>query len=125
MITIDPHLQRKAIYELYAHLSQKDPAVVKMDEWLNGKPESNPFKRAETETVNIQIRTIVPQTANTWQVEWIETTRNLEGNMQGLPTTYRALVTTYSANQENITDEQLRNNPLGIYIQDFNWSTVN
>jgi|GEM_PF-102365 len=125
-ITSDTLLQRKAIYELYAHLNPADPATTKMDEWLNSKAETNPFKRAESENVSIQIRTIIPETEHTWQVEWLETTRNTSGNLQGLPATFRAMLTIYIAKQDaSISDEQLRDNPLGIYIKDFNWSKVN
>jgi len=125
-ITADANMQRQMIFRLYAKLNNQDPAFVKMNEWLNGDPKSNPFRRAETELVDIEMRTVVAQTANTWQVEWIENTRDHKGKLMFEPQVWRALITVYTAEiTKNTTDEQMLNNPLGLYVQDFNWSRVN
>jgi type IV secretory pathway TrbF-like protein len=50
-----------------------------MNEWLNGTPDSSPFKRAAKEMVSTEIKTVIPQTPDTWQVEWMETTRDRQG----------------------------------------------
>jgi len=114
------------IYEVYAKLNPQDPATQKMTNWFDGDKDANPFKRAEKETVSVQIRSILPQTENTWQVEWLETVRNKEGQLQGLPATWRALITVYTAqNDKNISEEQLRQNPLNIFVRDFSWAKVN
>lgn len=42
MVTPDVTVQRNAIFRIYSHLTQNDPAAVKMNEWLNGNPEANP-----------------------------------------------------------------------------------
>lgn len=123
MVTPDVALQRKAVFRLYAMLSPNDPATIKTNEWLNGTTESSPFKRAEKETVNVEIESVIPQTIDTWQVDWIETVRDRQGVVKGLPFRMRALVTVYSvAATPETTEEQIRNNPLGIYIRDFSWS---
>ena len=44
--------------------------------------ESSPFKRAENETVSIEIASVIPQTPDTWQVDWIETTRDTVASYQ-------------------------------------------
>ena len=67
----------------------------------------------------------LPQTADTWQVDWVETTRDRQGTVKGVPVTMRALVTTYTADTTpQTTDEQLRNNPMSIYVRDFSWSRL-
>jgi len=125
-VTADANLQKQMVFRLYAKLNPQDPATTKMNEWLNGKNSVNPFKRAETELVDIEIRTVVAQTKDTWQVEWLETVRNKDGQMQNTPQVWRALITVYTAEiTKDTTDEQLRNNPLSLYVQDFNWSRVN
>ena len=44
---------------------------------------------------------------------------------KGIPATLRALVTTYTADTTPQTsEEQLRNNPMGIYVRDFSWSRL-
>jgi type IV secretion system protein VirB5 len=125
MVTPDVALQRKAVYRVYSMLSSKDAATAKSNDWLNGTEDSSPFRRAEKETVSIEITSVLPQTPDTWQVEWVETTRDRQGTLKGQPVTWRALVTTYIAEvTPNTTDEQLRNNPLSIYVRDYSWSRI-
>lgn len=124
LVTPDVSMQRRCIFKTYSMISPNDPARPKIDEWLNGTGASNPFERAKNEMVSTEIRTVLPQTPETWQVEWIETTRDRQGMMQRSPITWRAIITVYIADASNSTDEQLRNNPLSIYIKDFSWSVV-
>jgi type IV secretion system protein VirB5 len=125
LVTPDVAMQRKAIYRLYAKLSPNDPGTTKMNEWLNGTKESNPFKRAEDEMVSIEIKTVLPQTDNTWQVDWEETTRDRQGVLKEKPTRMRALVTVYTtAPNPSTTEKQMRMNPLSIYVRDFSWSSL-
>jgi type IV secretion system protein VirB5 len=124
-VSPDVALQRKCVFKVYSMLAPNDPATPKMNEWLNGTTESSPFKRAEKEMVSIEIKTVIPQTATTWQVEWVEATRDRQGTLKGQPAAWRALVTTYIAEvTPNTTDEQLRNNPLSIFVRDYSWSRV-
>lgn len=123
VVTPDVALQRKAVYRLYSMLSANDPATAKTNEWLNGNEDSSPFKRAAKETVSTEILSVIPQTPDTWQVDWMETTRDRQGMPKGLPFRMRALVTIYAVpTTPNTTEEQVRNNPLGIYVRDFSWS---
>ncbi len=123
MVTPDIALQRRAIFRAYAMLSPSDPATAKTNEWLNGTENSSPFKRAATETVSIEIISVIPQTPETWQVDWTETTYDRQGAIAEPPFRMRAILTIYSvASTANTTEEQIRNNPLGIYISDYSWS---
>lgn len=123
MVSPDIALQRKAIFRLYSMLSSNDPATAKANDWLNGNEDSSPFKRAEKEIVSIEMASVIPQTPDTWQVDWIETTRDRQGVVKGQPVRMRALVTVYVvAATPQTTEEQVRNNPLGIYVRDFSWS---
>ena len=125
LVTPDVALQRKAVFRVYAKLSPHDPATAKMNEWLNGTEESSPFKRAAKEMVSVEIKSVLPQTPDTWQVDWVETTRDRQGTIKGQPVTLRALVTTYTAEiTPQTTDEQLRDNPMSIYVRDFSWSRL-
>ena len=92
----------------------------KMNEWLNGTPESNPFKRAATEMVSIDIKSVMPQTDSTWQIDWVETVRDRKGVIKGVPCRMRALVTVYVT--PPTAEEQIRQNPLGIFVRDFSWT---
>ena len=97
MVTPDVALQRKAIFGVYAMLSPDDPATAKMNEFLNGRPDWNPFKRAEKETVSTEIVSVMAQTPETWQVDWTETVRDRQGFVKIPPYRMRALVTMYVA----------------------------
>lgn len=123
LVTPDVALQRKAVFRLYSMLSASDPATAKANEWLNGSEDSSPFKRAAKETVSTEVLSVIPQTPDTWQVDWMETARDRQGLVKGQPTRMRALVTVYTVpTTPNTTEEQMRNNPLGIYVRDFSWS---
>jgi type IV secretion system protein VirB5 len=123
LVTPDIALQRNAVFRLYFMLSANDPASIKANEWLNGTAESNPFTRAAKETVSIEILSVIPQTPETWQVDWLETARDRQGVMLDKPFRMRALVTVYTVpSTPQTTEEQIRNNPLGIYVRDFSWS---
>lgn len=125
LVTPDVALQRAAIFRIYARLSPSDPATQKMNEWLNGNPETNPFNRARKVIAGIEIKSILPQTPDTWQIDWVETIRDRNGGLVDKPITYRALVTVYmAAPSANTTEEQIRMNPLGIYISDFSWQKL-
>jgi len=123
MVTPDVALQRKAIFSVYAMLGPDDPATAKMNEFMNGRPESSPFKRAEREMVSTEIVSVIAQSPQTWQVDWSETVRDRQGIMKNPPYRMRALVTVYVAEPApDINEAQLRNNPLGIFVSDFAWS---
>ncbi len=125
IVTPDVALQRRAVFRVYAKLSPNDPATAKMNEWLNGHPEASPFKRAEKEMVNVEIKTALRQSPDTWQVDWVETTRDRQGTVKGQPVTMRALVTVYTAEvSSQTTDDQLRNNPMSVFVRDFSWSRI-
>lgn len=121
-VTPDVALLRKSIFRIYALLSQNDPATQKMNEWLNGTKDSSPFVRAAEETVSVDIRSVMQQTPETWQVDWEEVTRDRQGLVKS-KVNWRALVTTYTAEPTTQTsEEQLRMNPIGTYVRDFSWS---
>jgi type IV secretory pathway TrbF-like protein len=123
LVTPDVALQRKAVLQVYAMLAPNDAATVRMNEWLNGTEASSPFRRAAIETVSIEVETTLQQTGETWQVDWIETTRDRQGVRKMPPQRWRALVTVYTVEATaETTEEQMRDNPLGIHVRDFTWS---
>jgi type IV secretory pathway TrbF-like protein len=122
LVTPDITLQRKAVFQVYSMLAPNLPATAKMNEYLNATPEVSPFRRAETEMVSVEISVVLPQTANTWQVDWVETVRDRQGEVKEKPYGMRALVTIFVDPSTQTTEAQILNNPLGIYVKDFSWS---
>lgn len=121
-LTADVTLERRNVFRVYALLQQGDAATVKMSEWFNANP---PMTRAATQTVEVQVTSVIPQSATTWQVDWVETVRDRSGQPTEAPIRMRALVTVRSsAPTSQTTEEQVRANPLGLYVSDFSWSKV-
>ena len=122
-VTPDIAMQRRAIFKVYALMNSGSPSTRKMTAFLNGSPETNPFKRAEKQTVNVEIISAIPQTTSTWQVDWVETQRTRKGDIMGKPYRMRALMNVGSnAMPPEASDDQIRLNPMGIYISDYSWS---
>jgi type IV secretion system protein TrbF len=125
LVSPDVALQRKAIFRVYAKLSPNDPATTEMNTWLNGYEDASPFQRAKKEMVSVAIQSVMAQTPDTWQVDWLETTRDRQGVLKGSPIRMRALITVYVLPPNHkTTEEQLRDNPLGIYVRHFSWSRL-
>jgi type IV secretion system protein VirB5 len=71
----------------------------------------------------LEIVSVLPQTPDTWQVDWMETVRDRQGVAKGLPHRMRALVTVFVVHATARTsEEEIRNNPLGIHVRDYSWS---
>jgi type IV secretion system protein TrbF len=122
LVTPDLEVQRKAIFCVYGMLKTKDPATAKMNEFLNGTPETSPFTRSAKVTVNTDISTVLPITENTWEVDWQETTRDRDGSLVGQPIIMRATLEIYIvAPSTDARQTEIQRNPLGIYVRDFNW----
>ncbi len=122
MVTPDVKLQRDAVFRSYAVLTPNDPATQKMNEWLNGNPDSSPFARAAKETVSIDVKSVMQQSPETWQVDWAEVIRDRQGAKK-TEGTYRALVTVYQAESNtNTTEEEIWMNPIRLFVRDFSWT---
>ena len=126
LVTPDVAVQRKAIFGVYAMLKPNEPATAKMTDWLNGDEARNPFNRAAKETVETEIISVLPQSPDSWQVEWKERVFDRKGTPIGKPYHMRALLTVDTfAPSADTSEEKIRQNPLGIYVRDFSWSKQN
>jgi type IV secretory pathway TrbF-like protein len=122
LVTPDQDLQRKAIFAVYGLLHTKDPATQKMNEYLNGTPDTSPFSRAARMTVNTEISTVLAITGSTWEVDWQETTRDRDGGLIGKPVSMRATLEIYIESPgTNSTQAEIQRNPIGIFIRNFDW----
>lgn len=123
MVSVDQDLQTKAVYQVYAHLQQNDLALKKVQEFYQDKKSSNPFVRAEHEAISIDIKSVIQESKNTWQVDWVETTRSLDGQIKKENTSMKALITLYQKlDDKDMDNESVLKNPHLIFVQDFNWS---
>jgi type IV secretion system protein VirB5 len=125
LVTPDVTLQREAIFRVYAMLHTKDAAAQQMNEWYNGSKESSPFVRAAKVTVTTDINSVLPISSASWQVDWMETTRDRDGGLIEKPVHMRAVLEIYSLPPSTHAKEsEIQRNPLGIYVKDFSWQEL-
>lgn len=115
-VTPDVNLQKSAIHEVYSHLSKIDPAEGEINEFYT---DNNPFDRAGKDLVAVQIIGVLEASAQTWQVEWIETSRDRRGGIIGRKH-MKAMLTIEFIPPAN--EEMIRDNPIGLYIKNIDWS---
>jgi type IV secretion system protein VirB5 len=78
LVTIDPIAQRKAIDRVYAHLAMGSEAQAFVTAYYRNDP---PQKRSQTQTVSIDVKSVLPNSDRTYEIEWIETTHDLNGGI--------------------------------------------
>ena len=124
LVTPDQQLQANAIRDVYALLANSDPATAKMNEWFNGSKENNPFFCASKVLVSASINGIIPQSQDSWQVDWTETVTTRDGHPESV-TNLRALITVYIVPATaSTTEQEIQRNPINLYVKDFNWSKI-
>lgn len=96
---------------------------MKMNDLLNGDPDKNPFKRAETEIVNVEITSIFAQSETTYQIEWNEHIRTRTGALKETAH-WKALISIYVVDSRDFTEQMISSNPAGIYVQNFSWTKI-
>lgn len=118
MITADGIAQRKAIDRVYARIANASEAMAVVNEFYRGNPPQN---RAQTETVSVDVQSVLATSDRTYQVEWVETVRDMTGQVQSEDHWKGAF--TIAINPP--TDERLiRTNPIGIYVTNASWTRV-
>lgn len=113
----DFEAQKGMVNTVYAMLKNGSPAHTKMTVFYKANV---PFKRAESETVNVQIHNVLPISENSWRVEWLEQKHSRDG--VPLSSVEMSAIITVQLAPPNDEANILRN-PMGVFVQDFNWST--
>ena len=118
MVTTDGIAQRKSIDRVYSHIATGTSAQAFISEFYRNDP---PFKRAQTDTVSVEVKSVLPTSDRSFEVDWIETSRDLYGNVKS--TDHWKGSFTIAVNAP--TDErQARVNPLGVYVTAASWTKV-
>ena len=117
-VTTDGIAQRKAIDRVYAHIASGAQSQAFISEFYRAAP---PQKRASTETVSVEVRSVLPTSERTFEVEWMETTRDLYGAVKGQDHWKAAF--TIAVNPP-LDERMARINPLGIYVTNASWGKV-
>ncbi|OJF99494.1 conjugal transfer protein TrbF [Rhizobium sp. 58] len=115
-ITPDAVVQKQYIDRTYALLRTSDPSTQKVNAWFRG---NSPFEKAKTSTVSIEVNNIVALSNQTYQIDWTEYERDRKGKETGTRR-FRGIATvTLTAPQDEAI---IRLNPIGLYVQDLDWT---
>jgi type IV secretion system protein TrbF len=118
LVTTDGVSQRKAIDRVYAEIASGSAAQTFVSDFYRSAP---PASRAQTETVSVEVTSVLPTSDRTYEVEWIETSRDLYGAVKATD----RWKGSFSVVINPPTDERLaRLNPVGMYITNASWAKV-
>jgi type IV secretion system protein VirB5 len=117
-VTSDTVAQTKGIKGVYAQIAQGSAAMSAINDFYRGDP---PQARGKIETVSVEFNTVLPTSDRSYEVDWTETTRDL----QGVVTETARWKGSFMIAMDPPTDEATaRVNPLGIYLTNASWSRV-
>ena len=120
LVTPDGVSQRGAIEKVYAMMSSGSSAQSMVSDFYRAAP---PQTRSQSETVHVEVNSVLPTSAKTYEVEWVEVTRDLQGKVLYQQRWKGAFTFVVSSSPPN--DERLsRLNPIGLYITEASWSKV-
>ena len=112
-LSIDPIVVRQNWLDAYDYTTDKGAAV------LNDYARTNdPFARIGKESVTVQITSVVRASESSFNVRWTER-RYVNGAAAG-QARWTAVVSIVL--QTPRTEDRLRKNPLGIYVNGLSWS---
>ena len=112
-LPLDPIVLRENWLEVYEAVT--DRGATKLNEYAR---TTNPFGRVGRESIAIEVTNVVRATDSSFQLSWIER-RYVNGAISATES-WTAILTLII--QPPRDEERLRKNPLGIYIDDFDWS---
>jgi type IV secretion system protein VirB5 len=122
-VTKDQAVQARQTKHVFAFVAKGSPAVQKLQSFFfPGQGGVTPFERAKTLTVDIEMESVLPTSDKSYEVRWMETTRDVNGEPRGVEH-YTSAITLAPLNPPS--DEELALvNPFGIYITHISWSLV-
>lgn len=113
-----------------------DPAVIKRN-WFDAYKlvtpdaantlgayarQNNPFEKAKKTRVSVEFVSTVPISKDSWQIDWKESNWGPKGNFMG-NTFWRGIFKIKLVKPDKESD--LERNPLGLFVDEFNWSKIN
>lgn len=118
MVTTDGIAQRRAIDHVYAYIASGTNAQAFISDFYRNDP---PFKRAQTGSVSVEVKSVLPTSDRTFEVDWIETSRDLFGSFKSTDHWKGSFTIAINAPTE---ERQARINPLGLYVTAASWAKV-
>jgi type IV secretory pathway TrbF-like protein len=117
-VTSDGLAERAAIDHVYAMIGSQSAAQTIVTDYFRA---NQPFERGSRETVQVEVNAILPNSPHSFEVDWTETQRTLDGKPISSDK-WRGIITL--AINPSTDEAVLRVNPFGIYVMDITWSKV-
>ena len=109
----DDTAEKAALHRVY-NMARGEAATV-LPIWYRNHP---PFEVASKETIQADIESVLHAPSGAYEVRWMETTRNLNGDV--LSTAHwRALLAVQLATPD---PDYMLSNPIGLYVTQIDWS---
>ncbi len=119
-VSSDLAYQEKLVNDLANFVERGSNAFNKIQEYVS-HPELSPFVKGKNGTVDIRISNVIKITDVTYQVDWVETSRELRGG-DTQESTYRGNITFGFLRV--IPPQTVLVNPIGLIARDFNIEAV-
>lgn len=116
-VIVDAHQQRTNVYQAYAFLRENTPAHTKITEHFR---KNDPFQRARKETVFTEVINILEIKENNFEIEWRETVMDRSTGITIKTLNYKMVAFISLSAPNNV--EHIIKNPLGLIINDLNWT---
>jgi len=115
-VYVDAAAERAILKEGYAMINRRSDAYAAMNAHMRAH---DPFERAKSETVTVEVHSVLPVSPQTWRVEWREETRKRDGSEPVAVEMQGTITLAFAAPADEAT---LRLNPSGLYVNAFNWA---
>jgi type IV secretory pathway TrbF-like protein len=115
-VSTDPEANKKNITMGFSRLTGSATVYVRTE-----LRKALPNEVAQTKTVQVQVKAVLPISANTNQIEWEEHSFDLQGNEIGVDK-WKATVVYKLAPPE--AEEGIRINPIGFFASEISWVKV-
>lgn len=114
-VYLDASAERAIVTEAYGMVDRQSAAYGDLNKYFRA---NDPFTRAQNETVNVHITSVLPISQKTWRIEWNEESHARDGSTTGV-SHWQGTVTI--ALRPPTDSETILINPTGLYVQNFSW----
>jgi len=114
-VYLDASAERAIITEAYGMVDRQSAAYGDLNSYFRA---DDPFARAQNETVNVHMTSVLPISQNTWRVEWDEESHARDGSRASI-SHWQGTVTI--ALHPPTDSETILINPTGLYVQNVSW----
>jgi type IV secretion system protein VirB5 len=115
-LSSDAAVVRKNWLEAYALVTPRGANM--LSAYVSG---NDPFKRAASERVTLEVAAMLRVSSDSWQIDWRETSWDKAG-APSPAVVWRGMFRVLRETPK--TEEAMAKNPIGLYIDEFHWDKV-